>query len=348
MKAIRIHERGGPEVLIYEDAPRPRLMPGDALVRVYASAITKDELTWDPTYQTANGEPRTPSIPGHEFSGVVEELPPDTELAKVGEEVYGLASFYRDGSAAEFIAIHADDLAAKPKTLDYVHAAAIPLAALTAWQALFSHAMLTRGQRVLIHGGAGGVGSFAVQMANWAGATVITTAAADNHDFVRQLGAQEVIDYAKVHFEDEVSDVDVVLDTIGGSTLQRSYGVLRQGGTLVSIVEPPSAEKAKAQGIKGEFFIVEPDRTQLEEIGRLIDTGRYAPSWTACCRSSGHAKHLSRDSRGILAEKLSCGLPGRPADGDDSAPRRFVPPRLCITCCRMIRLRPVNLRQASS
>jgi NADPH:quinone reductase-like Zn-dependent oxidoreductase len=163
---------------------------------------------------------------------------------------------------------------AKPKTLDHVHAAAVPLAALTAWQALFSHAMLTRGQRVLIHGGAGGVGSFAVQMADWAGATVITTAAADNHDFVRQLAAQEVIDYAKVHFEDEVSDVDVVLDTIGGSTLQRSFGVLRQGGTLVSIVEPPSAEKAKAQGIKGEFFIVEPDCTQLEEIGRLIDTGR--------------------------------------------------------------------------
>ena len=199
---------------------------------------------------------------------------PIREVAKVGEDVYGLASFYRDGSAAEFIAIRADDLAAKPKTLDHVHAAAVPLAALTAWQALFSHAMLARGQRVLIHGGAGGVGSFAVQMANWAGATVITTAAADNHDFVRQLGAQEVIDYAKVHFEDEVSDVDVVLDTIGGSTLQRSYGVLRQGGTLVSIVEPPSAEKAKAQGIKGEFFIVEPNRTQLEEIGRLIDTGR--------------------------------------------------------------------------
>jgi NADPH:quinone reductase-like Zn-dependent oxidoreductase len=274
MKAIRIHQRGGPEVLIYEDAPRPRLMPGDALVRVHASAITKDELTWDPTYQTANGEPRTPSIPGHEFSGVVEELAPDTHAAKVGEDVYGLASFYRDGSAAEFIAIRADDLAAKPKTLDHVHAAAVPLAALTAWQALFSHARLARGQRVLIHGGAGGVGSFAVQIANWAGATVITTAAADNHDFVRGLGAQEVIDYAKAHFEDEVSDADVVLDTIGGNTLQRSYGVLRQGGTLVSIVEPPSAETAKAQGIKGEFFIVEPNRIQLEEIGRLIDTGR--------------------------------------------------------------------------
>ena len=274
MKAIRVHERGGPEVLIYEDAPRPMLLPGDALVRVYASAITKDELTWDPTYQTEAGEPRTPSIPGHEFSGVVEELALDTKARKIGQEVYGLASFYRNGSAAEFIAVRADDLAAKPKTLDHVQAAAVPLAALTAWQALFSHAMLTRGQRVLIHGGAGGVGSFAVQMANWVEASVITTAAANNHDFVRQLGAHEVINYAKARFEDEVSDVNVVFDTIGGDTLERSYGVLRQGGTLVSIVEPPSAEKAKARGINGKFFIVEPNRAQLEEIGRQIDSGR--------------------------------------------------------------------------
>jgi NADPH:quinone reductase-like Zn-dependent oxidoreductase len=274
MKAIRIHEKGGPEVLVYEEAPKPVLMPGDALVRVYASAITKDELTWDPTYQTDKGEPRTPSIPGHEFSGVVEELTPGVTSVKAGEEVYGLASFYRDGSAAEFIAIRAGDLAPKPKTLDHIQAAAVPLAALTAWQALFSHAGLTRGQRVLIHGGAGGVGSFAVQLANWAGADVVTTAAANNHDFVGQLGAHEVIDYAKVRFEDEVSDVDVVLDTIGGDTLERSYGVVRQGGTLVSIVDSPSAEKTKSLGVKGVFFIVEPNRTQLEEIARLIDTGR--------------------------------------------------------------------------
>jgi NADPH:quinone reductase-like Zn-dependent oxidoreductase len=274
MKAIRIHEKGGPEVLVYEETPKPVLMPGDALVRVYASAITKDELTWDPTYQTDKGEPRTPSIPGHEFSGVVEELAPGVTSVKSGEEVYALASFYRDGSAAEFIAVHADDLAPKPKTLDHVQAAAVPLAALTAWQAFFSHAGLTRGQSVLIHGGAGGVGSFAVQLANWAGANVITTAAANNHDFVGQLGAHDVIDYTKFRFEEEVSDVDVVLDTIGGDTLERSYGVVHQGGTLVSIVDSPSAEKAKSLGIKCLFFIVEPNRTQLEEIGRLIDTGR--------------------------------------------------------------------------
>ena len=274
MKAIRIHEKGGPEVLVYEDAPKPALMPGDALVRVFASAITKDGLIWDATYQTDKGEPRTPSIPGHEFSGVVEELAPGAAGVALGEEVYGLASFYRDGSAAEFIAVHAEDLAPKPKTLDHIQAAGVPLAALTAWQALFRHAGLARGQSVLIHGGAGGVGSFAVQLANWVGANVITTAAGNNHDFVGQLGAHEVIDYEKFRFEDELSDVDVVLDTIGGDTLERSYAVVSQGGTLVSIVDSPSAEKAKSLGIRALFFIVEPNRTQLEEIGRLIDTGR--------------------------------------------------------------------------
>lgn len=274
MKAIRIHEKGGPEVLAYEEAPKLMLLTGDALVRVYASAITKDELTWDATYQTEKGEPRTPSIPGHEFSGVVDELAPGVTSVKLCEEVYGLASFYRDGSAAEFVAVHAKDLAPKPKTLDHIQAAAVPLAALTAWQALFSHAGLTRGQSVLIHGGAGGVGSFAVQMANWAGANVITTAAGNNHEFLGQLGAHVVIDYSKFRFEDEVSDADVVLDTIGGDTLKRSYSVVRKGGTLVSIVDEPSKEKTKALGVKGVYFIVEPNRTQLEEIGQLIDTGR--------------------------------------------------------------------------
>ena len=274
MKAIRIYEKGGPEALVYEEAPNPELAPGDALVRVYASSITKTELTWDETYVNEKGEPRTPSIPGHEFSGVVEEVAPGVTSVKPGEAVYGLSSFTRNGTAAEFIAIHAEDLAPKPKTLDHLQAAAVPLAALTAWQAFFTHANLTRGQRVLIHGGAGGVGSFAVQLANWAGANVITTASANNHDFAGKLGAHEVIDYTKFRFENEVSDADVVLDTIGGDTLARSYDVVRQGGRLISIVEKPSAEKMKALGIKGLYFIVEPNRTQLEEIGRLIDTGR--------------------------------------------------------------------------
>jgi NADPH:quinone reductase-like Zn-dependent oxidoreductase len=244
MKAIRIYSRGGPERLVYEEAPKATPGPGDALVRVFASAITKDELTWDATYQTSDGRSRLPSIPGHEFSGVVEAITSGASDVKVGESVYALASFYRDGSAAEYIAVQAADLAPKPRTLTYEQSASVPLAALTAWQALFEHAGLTGGRRVLIHGAAGGVGTFAVQLARLEGAHVIATASAKNEEFVRQLGANEIIDYQRARFEDRVRDVDVVLDTIGGDTLERSWGVLVRGGVLISIVENPSPPKA--------------------------------------------------------------------------------------------------------
>jgi NADPH:quinone reductase-like Zn-dependent oxidoreductase len=277
MKAIRIHSRGGPERLVYEEAPKPTPGPGDALVRVFASAITKDELTWDATYQTSDGRSRLPSIPGHEFSGMVEVITPRASEVKVGESVYALASFYRDGSAAEYIAVQAADLAPKPRTLTYEQSASVPLAALTAWQALFEHAGLTGGRRVLIHGAAGGVGTFAVQLARLEGAHVIATASAKNEEFLRQLGANEIIDYRKARFEDHVRDVDVVLDTIGGDTLERSWGVLVRGGVLISIVENPSPLKAAELGIRGVFFIVKPNRNNLIEIARLIDTGRLKP-----------------------------------------------------------------------
>lgn len=278
MKAIRMHSKGGPELLVYEDAPKPQLQPGDALVRVSASSITKTELTWSETYTTCDGTtPRLPTIPGHEFSGVVEEISAGVTDVKVGEAVYGLASFCRDGSAAEYIAIRAADLAPKPKTLDHVQAASIPLAALTAWQAFFDHASVNKGKRVLIHGAAGGVGVFAVQIANWAGAEVIATASASNHDFLGELGAHEVIDYTKVRFEDELSDLDMVLDAVGDDTCDRSFGVLRRGGTLVSVAAEPSAEKAKEFGVHALFFIVEPNRTQLMEIAHLIDAGKIRP-----------------------------------------------------------------------
>lgn len=277
MKAVRIHSRGGPEQLVYEEAPKPALEPGDALVRVFASAITKDELDWDATYQDAEGRPRLPSIPGHEFSGVVEAAAPGVSEVKAGDPVYGLASFYRNGSAAEYMAIQASDLAPKPRTLTFEQAASVPLAALTAWQALFEHALLTEGRRILIHGAAGGVGAFAVQLAHSEQAHVIATASAKNEEFLRQLGANEIIDYQNARFEDHVHDADVVLDTIGGDTLERSWGVLRQGGILVSIVENPSAKKAAELGVRAVFFIVKPNRSQLIEIAELIDTGRLKP-----------------------------------------------------------------------
>ncbi|MGH9711755.1 MAG: NADP-dependent oxidoreductase [Candidatus Acidiferrales bacterium] len=277
MKAIRMHSKGGPELLVYEDAPKPQLGAGDALVRVFASSITKDELTWAETYQTCDGRPRIPTIPGHEFSGVVEAVAAGVTDVNVGEAVYALASFCRDGSAAEYIAIRAADLAPKPGTLDHAEAASVPLAGLTAWQALFDHGQLERGQRVLIHGAAGGVGTFAVQLARWKGAEVIATASTNNHDFLRGLGASEVIDYTKMRFEEKVCDVNLVLDTIGGETLDRSWGVLRRGGALVSITAEPSAEKAKALGVRGVFFLVEPNRSELIELARLIDADLLRP-----------------------------------------------------------------------
>jgi NADPH:quinone reductase-like Zn-dependent oxidoreductase len=273
MKAIRMHTQGGPELLAYEDALKPALQPGDALVRVVATSITKTELTWDETYRDCDGRPRIPTIPGHEFAGIVDALAPEAVGVRVGDAVYALSSFCRNGSAAEFIAIRAADLAPKPHSLNFEQAAAVPLAGLTAWQALFDHAQIEKGERVLIHGAAGGVGTYAVQLANWKGAEVIATASAKDHDFLGELGASEVIDYTHERFEEKVEDVDVVLDTIGGETQQRSWGVLRRGGILISIVSPVAAEKAASLGVRGAFFIVEPNRTQLIQLGHLIDKG---------------------------------------------------------------------------
>jgi NADPH:quinone reductase-like Zn-dependent oxidoreductase len=273
MKAIRMHTQGGPELLAYEDAPRPALQPGDALVRVIATSITKTELTWDETYTDCDGQPRIPTIPGHEFAGIVDTLASETVGVSVGDAVYALSSFCRNGSAAEFIATRAADLAPKPRSLNFEQAAAVPLAGLTAWQALFDHAQIERGARVLVHGAAGGVGTYAVQLANWKGAEVIATASAKDHNFLDELGASEVIDYNHEHFEEKVKDVDVVLDTVGGETEERSWGVLRQGGILISVVGPVAAEKAASLGLRAAFFIVEPNRAQLIQLGDLIDKG---------------------------------------------------------------------------
>ena len=244
---------------------------------MYAAGVTPTELTWSESYQTPDGHERLPTIPGHDVSGVVEALGPGVSDVSPGDAVYGLVAFPRDGSAAEYVAVRAGDLAPKPRTLDHVHAAAVPLSALTAWQALFIHAGLSEGQRVLIHGAAGGVGAFAVQLAHWRGARVSATASARHHEFLRQLGVESVIDYRTTRFEEVLRDVDVVLDTIGGDTLERSWCVLRRGGTLVSVAAPPPPEPARDAGTRGIFFVVEPSRAQLVEIARLIDAGQIRP-----------------------------------------------------------------------
>jgi len=277
MKAIRIHTRSGPEAFVYEDAPQPHPGEGEVLVRVYATSVMWQEPTWAETWKTPTGVDRDLPIPGHDLSGLVAEVGTGVTDVAIGEAVYALTEFWRDGAAAEYAIARATDLAPKPRSLDYVQAAGVPLVGLTAWQALFDHARLSAGQSVLIHGAAGGVGSMAVQLAHWVGANVIGTASVRNRDFLRGLGADEVIDYTSTRFEDMLHDVDVVLDTIGGDTMERSWSALKKEGLLVSVFSPPPKEQAKAHGVRALFFVVQPNRAELSQIGDLIDAGQVQP-----------------------------------------------------------------------
>jgi NADPH:quinone reductase-like Zn-dependent oxidoreductase len=276
MKAIRLYARGGPEAFTFEDAPQPRPGEGEVLVRVHAAGVIHTELSWIPTWTTQTGEPRSlPIIPGHEFSGEIAALGAGVRDVGLGDPVYGLNDWYGDGAQAEYCVTRVVDFARKPAGINHVEAAATPISALTAWQGLIERAGLVAGQRVLIHGAAGGVGTFAVQLAHWRGARATGTASAANLDFVRSLGADEVIDYRAERFEDVVRDVDVVFDTVGGETLERSWGVLKPGGRLVTVAA--SGEQTTDERIRAAYFIVEPSRTQLAEIARLIDGGTLRP-----------------------------------------------------------------------
>ncbi len=251
MKAVRLHGRGGPDHLVYEDAPQPHPGLGEVLVRVYATGVIANELKWDATYQTKAGNPRALPIPGRDLSGVVEEVGHGVTTLVPGSEVYAMLDYCYDGAEAEYTIALPSELAPKPGTLDHVQAAAVPLSALTAWQGLFEYAKLVAGQTVLIHGAAGGV---------------------------FELGATEVIDYTTTRFEDVVQSVDVVFDLVGGDSLQRSWQVVKPGGVLVSVVSPrPAAEVAQGHDARFAWFVVEPNREQLIQIGTLIDAGHIRP-----------------------------------------------------------------------
>lgn len=276
MKAIRLDQVGGPESLLYGDMLKPVARDNQVLVQVYATAITRTEFEWYPTFHTPEGGIRPfPIILGHEFSGVVEAVGPDCMGVQVGDRIYGLSDWFINGAQAEYCLTVPANIAPKPVTLDHTEAAAVPISALTAWQALIDHAHLQAGQRVLIHGAAGSVGSFAVQLARHQNAQVIATASVANIDFVKALGADEVVDYQVTPFETVVGDVNVVLDTVGGDTRDRSWGALRTGGRLVTVAA--DAEGAKEQRVRDAFFIVEPNRNQLMDLARLIDTDVIRP-----------------------------------------------------------------------
>jgi NADPH:quinone reductase-like Zn-dependent oxidoreductase len=273
MKAIRLYEPVGAEGLVYEEAPDPAPAFGDVLVKVHACGITPTELDW-PIWTDRAGHKRDSIIPAHEFSGVVVALGYGTAGVAVGDEVYGLIDGYRDGAAADYIAIEARDVAPKPKTLDHVQAAAIPQAGLTSWQALFDHGHLAAGQKVVIHGAGGALGSTAVQLARSVGAHVIGTGRSGVQSRVLDLGADRFVALDHDRWEDAVGQVDLVYDTIGGDVLARSPAILKAGGALVTVIAPPPAV---GQDIRVVNFIREPNRAQLVELARLVDAGQLRP-----------------------------------------------------------------------
>jgi NADPH:quinone reductase-like Zn-dependent oxidoreductase len=277
MKAIRIHNYGGPEVLQYEDAPRPKPQAGEVLVRVHAAGVNPIDWKVREGHMKDFWPHKFPLILGWDLSGVVEELGRGVSRFKIGDEVYSVPDSTRNGAYADYIVVRESELALKPNSLHHIRAAALPLAAVTAWQALFDAGELASGQRMLIHGGSGGVGHVAVQLAKWKGAYVFATASTKNQELLRELGVDEPIDYSEQRFEDVARDVDLVLDLIGGETQERSWSVLKKGGVLLSLVQPPSVEKAKALGVRAAFVAGHPSGAQLAEIAKLIDSGELKP-----------------------------------------------------------------------
>jgi NADPH:quinone reductase-like Zn-dependent oxidoreductase len=278
MKAIRMHSYGGPKVLLYEEAPRPQVGEGEVLIRVHAAGV--NPLDW----KVRAGELKAvmrhklPLIPGWDVSGVVEKVGAGVSQFKTGDEVFAMADPTRDGAYADYIVVREVTVAMKPKSLHHVRASVVPLSALTAWRSLFDLGHLQSGQRILIHGGSGGVGHFAVQLAKWKGAYVIATASTKNQELLRKLRADETIDYTSQKFEDAVQNVDIVLDTVGGETQERSWCVLKKGGALISLVRLPSDQKARQFGVRGKMCKVQPDGAQLSEIAKLIDSAELKPT----------------------------------------------------------------------
>jgi NADPH:quinone reductase-like Zn-dependent oxidoreductase len=274
MKAVRIHSYGNPEVLVYEDAPRPVPGPGEVLVKVKATSV--NPIDWKIRgghYKEMRPIP-FPFILGWDLSGTVDSVGSGVKQFKGGEEVFAYLNTQKPGAYAEYVSVEEGTLVLKPKSLDHVHAAAIPLAGLTAYHGLFEEGQLKSGQKVLIHGAAGGVGAFAVQLAKGKGAYVIGTASGKNESFLRDLGVDEFVDYTKTPFETVVKDVDVVFDTIGGETQAKSYGVLKKGGTLVSTVGIQSPDKAAAAHVTAKAFMNHINPAALKELGDLAVAGK--------------------------------------------------------------------------
>ena len=300
MRVVRLSDSPGAAALSQGDAPRPQPGRGELQIRVSAAGIIPTELTWYPTSHTKAGEARKRAVPCHEFSGVVAAVGQDVGSLEIGREVFGMNDWYSDGALAEYCLAPFFAVAPKPTKLTHAEAATVPISALTAWQGLFDRAGLKPGERVLVHGAAGSVGEFAVQLARLHGAHVIATASGADLGFVKDLGAERVIDHRASRFEDSVSEMDVVFDTVGGDTLRRSWAVLKSGGRMVTIVS--AAEPSTDPRASKAFFIVEPNQKQLFEIARLLDAGQLHTAVASVIPLSqaqkGYAGKLPRQGHG--------------------------------------------------
>jgi NADPH:quinone reductase-like Zn-dependent oxidoreductase len=308
MKAVRIHEFGGTDVLELEDIAIPQPTENEVLIKVYASAVNPVDQKIVAGASQEKFPTKFPLTIGWDVSGVIEKVGSKVRNFHVGDEVYGRPFPTQNGAFAEYLVIKADEISLKPKSLDHLNAAAVPLAGLTSWQGLFKFGKLQKGQRVLIHAASGGVGSFAVQFAKWKGAYVIGTASAGNLAFVKQLGADEAIDYEGEPFEEQITGVDLVLDLIGKETQQRSLQVIKAGGRLVTTVMPEFKEEAKEKGIHLEGFTAQSYTTDLEQIGQLIDEGSVQPVVSAVFNldEARQAEELSakKHTRGKIVIKV--------------------------------------------
>lgn len=302
MRAFRLAESGQPTARIQQDVPRPVPGRGELLIRVYAAGFLATELSWYPTWHTKTGEARVGAVPGHEFSGVVAAAGPEVGCLEVGQHVFGMNDWYSDGAMADYCVAPFFAVIPKPPGLTHVEAASVPISALTAWQGLLDHGKLQKGDRVLIHGGAGGVGVFAIQVAHLHGAHVVTTASAQNREFLLTLGADQVIDYRVERFEECAGGIDLVFDTVGGETLDRSWSVLKPEGRLVTVVSTVAASTDPR--VKSAFFIVEPNQKELAEITKLLVSGHLRPVMDSVIALSkvpeAYAGKLRRKGRGKL------------------------------------------------
>lgn len=277
MKAVRIHSYGGSDVLTYEDTPRPVPAEGEILIRVHATSINPFDVAVRSGYVVNYFNHTLPLILGTDVSGIVEELGPNTNTFSPGDAVYTRAGVFRDGAYAEYVTVSAADVAKKPTSIDHLHAAALPHVSLAAWEALLIHANISAGQTVLIHGASGGVGHIAVQLAKWRGAKVIGTAS-KNIDLLDSLGVDEIINYAETAFEDHVKDADVVVDTVGSDTLQRSWSCLKPGGSLISLLEMPQQEIAEEYSVNPAMVVGHvPIAEILNTVTQLVDDGQIKP-----------------------------------------------------------------------